>query len=56
VTVKEDRAKLAKVKQALAAKYTHLANTVKSKPRKATYLRLAERFLRQAEDLKRQAS
>ena len=56
MTVKEDRAKLAQVKLALAAKYTNLANTVRSKPRKATYLRLAARFRRQAEDLKRQAS
>ena len=56
MTLKADRAKLAEVKQALARKYINLAGTVKSKPRKASYLRHAARFVRQAEDLKRQAS
>ena len=56
MTVKQDRAKLAEVKLALAAKYTNLANIIGSKPRQASYLRHAERFRRQANDLKRAAS
>lgn len=52
MTMKQDRAKLADVKLALAAKYTNLAQTINSKPRKKTYLRLVEKFKRQAQDLK----
>ncbi len=55
MTVVQDRAKLAQVKTALAEKYTHLAQVVKSQPRRAKWLRLAARFRRQAEDLQRAA-
>ena len=51
MSVKADRKKLIEVKLALAAKYAHLAETVKSKPRQASYLRHSERFRRQAQDL-----
>jgi hypothetical protein len=54
MTVVQDRAKLAKVKTALAEKYVHLAKVVKSQPRRAKWLRLAARFRRQAADLERQ--
>ena len=54
MTLKQDRAKLAEVKRALAAKYENLARTVKSTPRSKTYSRLADKFRRQADDLGRQ--
>lgn len=54
MTVVQDRAKLAKVKTALAEKYIHLAKVVKSQPRRAKWMRLAARFRRQAADLERQ--
>ncbi len=55
MTLKNDRAKLAQVKLALAEKYSHLAQVVQSKPRSKTYARVAERFRRQSDDLKRPA-
>jgi hypothetical protein len=54
--IKKDQAKLAKVKQALAKKYEHLAQTVKSKPRRKSWNIQAARFRRQAADLAREAS
>jgi len=52
MTVKQDREKLAKVKLALADKYENLAGTIKSRPRKSSYLRHADKFRRQAADLR----
>ncbi len=55
MSVQEQRAKLAQVKLALAGKYTNLAKTVRSRPRREKYLRLVEKFRRQAGDLMRPA-
>jgi hypothetical protein len=55
MTMKQDYTKLAEVKDQLAAKYENLAKCIKSKPRKATYLRQAEKHKRQSADLKRKA-
>ena len=52
MTIKQDREKLARVKLALADKYENLAGTIKSQPRKASYLRHADKFRRQASDLR----
>ncbi len=52
MTLKQDREKLARVKLALADKYENLAGTIKSQPRKASYLRHADKFRRQAADLR----
>ena len=52
MTLKQDREKLARVKLALAEKYENLAGTIKSQPRKASYLRHVDRFRRQAADLR----
>ena len=52
MTVKQDRENLARVKLALADKYEHLATTVHSRPRAASYLRHVARFRRQAADLR----
>lgn len=52
MTLKQDRDNLARVKLALADKYEHLAGTVSSKPRAASYLRHVARFRRQAVDLR----
>ena len=52
MTLKRDRENLAQVKTTLAEKYENLAGTIKSKPRKASYLRHAGRFRRQATDLR----
>jgi hypothetical protein len=52
MTLKQDREKLARVKLALADKYENLAATIKSKPRKASYLRHVDKFRRQAADLR----
>ena len=46
-------AKLMEVKLALARKYEHLAAVVKSKPRRAVWLRMADKHRRQAADLQR---
>ena len=48
----ENREKLARVKLALAEKYENLAGTIKSQPRKASYLRHVDKFRRQAADLR----
>jgi hypothetical protein len=48
-------AKLVEVKLALAKKYEHLASVVRSKPRRAVWLRVAEKHRRQAADLQRAA-
>ena len=52
MTLKQDRENLARVKLALAEKYENLAGTINSKPRKASYLRHADKFRRQAADLR----
>ena len=52
MTLKQDRDNLVRVKLALADKYENLANTVRSKPRAASYLRHVARFRRQAADLR----
>ena len=52
MTLKQDRENLARVKLALADKYENLAGTVKSQPRRASYLRHAGKFRRQAADLR----
>ncbi len=52
MTLMQDRENLAQVKLALAEKYENLAGTIKSRPRKASYLRHADRFRRQACDLR----
>ncbi len=46
-------AKLVAVKLALAEKYEHLAKVVRSKPRRAVWLRMADKHRRQAADLQR---
>jgi hypothetical protein len=52
MTLKQDRDNLARVKLALADKYENLASTISSKPRKVSYLRHADKFRRQAADLR----
>jgi hypothetical protein len=52
MTIKQDRENLARVKLALAEKYENLAVTIKSKPRKASYLHHVDKFRRQAADLR----
>jgi hypothetical protein len=52
MTLKQDRENLARVKLALADKYEHLASTIRSRPRAASYLRHVARFRRQAADLR----
>lgn len=52
MTLKQDRENLAQVKLALVEKYENLARTIKSRPRKASYLRHANRFRRQAANLR----
>ena len=52
MTLLQDRAKLVQVKLTLAAKYENLAKVVHSKPRRKTWLHQAEKFRRQAQDLK----
>jgi len=52
MTLKVDREKLARVKLTLTEKYENLAGTIHSKPRKTSYLRHADRFRRQAADLR----
>ena len=49
-------ANLTQVKTALAKKYENLAKVVKSRPRRATWLRLAAKFRRQAEQVARKAT
>jgi hypothetical protein len=56
MTQKQDLAKLAEVKRTLAKKYESLARTVKSKPRRTTWNRLAGKFRRQAEEAARKGS
>ena len=56
MTLKQDYAKLAEVKRALAKKYESLARTVKSKPRQKSWNRLAAKFHRQADEAARKAS
>jgi hypothetical protein len=41
------------VKQALADKYTHLANIAGSEPKKKTFIHKATRYRRQVEQMKR---
>ena len=50
-----EKAKLAEVKLALAAKCDRLVQTVHSVPKRDTLLRQAARFRRQAADLARQS-
>ncbi len=52
MTLKQDRENLARVKLALAEKYQNLAGTIKSQPRRTSYLRHADKFRRQAADLR----
>lgn len=47
---------LARVKKALAEKYENLARVVPSKPRQKSWLRLAAKFRRQAEQAARKAT
>ncbi len=53
--IAQDRAKLALVKLALAEKYERLATVCKSKPRRKTWRRMADKHRRQAADLHRAA-
>jgi hypothetical protein len=50
---KNEMENFVRVKLALGEKYTRKARTSSSKPRKALFLRQAERYRRQAEDARR---
>ena len=55
MSAKKDAETLAQVKTALAKKYMNLAKLVKSKPRQKTWLALAGKLQRQAEQAKQKA-
>ena len=56
MTQREDHAKLAKVKLAMAEKYENLARLSGSKPQQRVYLNRAGKYRRQAADLTRKAA